>query len=175
MFTTNPWVAYVAIVGPLLAGYYLLIGLIFYRHNLKARIATWKSPPIRASGKYFESNHDQDEYLQEPDSLNSKDLTPNPNNGYEAESEASWENEGMMQQLEEVSIHLKQAIQEAHEKQYSKQEFILLAQMTLREYPAIYGTPFQLSINHLIEAECAKYGSIHLDSGDRKRMWNQVD
>lgn len=175
MFTTNPWVAYVSIVGPLLAGYYLLVGFIFYRHNLKARITNWKSPPIGASGKYFKTNNVEDGYFQEPDSLNSKELTPNTDNGYEGGSEASWENEGMMQQLEEVSIHLKQAIQEAHEKQYSKQEFILLAQMTLKEYPAIYGTPFQLSINHLIEAECSKYGSIHLDSEDRKRMWNQVD
>jgi hypothetical protein len=175
MLTANPWVAYVSIVTPLLSAYYLLVGFIFYRHDLKAKISRWKSPTIKPTDFSFRSIQIENEYLEDPDRFNSEPITPTVNEQEGHESEAPWENEGMMQQLEELSLHLKQAIEEAHNKEYSKEEFILLTQMTFKEYPAIYGTPFQLSVNHLIEAELAKYGFIHLNSDDRLRMWNQVD
>ncbi|MEO6684696.1 MAG: hypothetical protein ABIN24_01980 [Dyadobacter sp.] len=175
MLTANPWVSYVSLIIPFLAAYYAAVGLIFYRHDLKARISNWKSPPTRDSDVAFKPLQVEAEYLNEPGKQGIESIIPRAYEAQEAESEEPWENEGMMQQLEALSIHIKQAVQEAHLKEYSKEEFILLAQMTFKEYPAIYGTPFQLSVNHLIEAECAKYGSIHLNSEDRKRMWNQVD
>ncbi|TDE18067.1 hypothetical protein [Dyadobacter psychrotolerans] len=175
MLTANPWVAYVSIVTPLLSVYYLLVGFTYYRHDLKARISRWKSPPVQATGFSFKPKQAENEYLEDPVRFDSEPITPTVNAQEGIESQEPWENEGMMQQLEALSLHLKQAIEEAHNKQYSKEEVILLTQMTFKEYPAIYGTPFQLSVNHLIEAELAKYGSIHLNSEDRLRMWNQVD
>jgi hypothetical protein len=175
MLTANPWVAYVSLITPLLSAYYLLVGFIFYRHDLKTRIASWKSPPVKTNDFSFKPIQVENEYVEDPDRFNSGLTTPTVNEQDGNESEEPWENEGMMQQLEELSLHLKQAIEEAYEKQYSKDEFILLVQMTFKEYPVLYGTPFQLSVNHLIEAELAKYGSIHLNSEDRLRMWNQVD
>ncbi|MBE9462077.1 hypothetical protein ACFP1I_12635 [Dyadobacter subterraneus] len=175
MFTTNPWVTYISVAGPLLAGYYLLIGIIFYRHSLKARVHSWRSPPVSVSE--FTQAGQAEDHSQKRSQQPESELTGL--NEYQQEDdyplEASWENEPMMLQLEELSLHLKQTIREVYEKDYDKEEFILLTQMTLKEYPAIYGTPFQLSINHLIEAELEKYGSIHLDSEDRMRIWNQAD
>lgn len=175
MLTAHPWVAYVSLVAPLLAAYYMLVGFIFYRHDLKARISGWKSPPIKTNDFSFKPIQVENEYVEDPGRFNSELIIPSVNELEDSESEEPWKNEGMMQQLEELSAHLKLAIEEAHEKQYSKEELILLMQMTFKEYPVLYGTPFQLSINHLIEAELAKYGSIHLNSEDRLRMWNQVD
>ena len=175
MLTTNPWLLYASIVGPLLTGYYLIIGFVYYRQDLKSRIIKWKSPPAASHAKPVQAEKvqaepmlDEQNYQQEdaPESFDAEEPDAD-------QSEAIWENEAMMQQLEDLSVHLKQAIQEAHQKQYSKEELILLLQLTLREYPALYGTPFQLSVNNLIEAECAKYGSIHLSSADRMRIWDQ--
>ena len=175
MLTANPWVAYVSFVTPLLSAYYLLVGFIFYRHGLKTRISRWRSPPVKTSDLSFRPIQVENEYSEEPIKLNSELNIPQAYQEEDVESEQPWQNEGMMQQLEELSLHLKHAIEEAHNKEYSKEEFILLTQMTFKEYPVLYGTPFQLSVNHLIEAELAKYGSIHLSSEDRLRIWNQVD
>ena len=171
MLTTNPWLLYASIVGPLLTGYYLIIGFVYYRQDLKSRILKWRSPPAAAQVKPVQAEKVQAEQMQAeenyiPESFEAEEPDTD-------QPEAVWENETMMQQLEDLSIHLKQAIQEANQKQYSKEELILLLQLTLREYPALYGTPFQLSVNNLIEAECAKYGSIHLSSADRMRIWDQ--
>lgn len=175
MLTANPWVVYVSFVTPLLTAYYLLIGFIFYRHDLKARISRSKSPAAKGADFQFQPLRPEAEISEETGSFQPEHIIAHTDQYEYSPSEQPWENEGMMQQLEELSIHLKEAIQEAHSKAYSKEEFILLTQMTFKEYPAIYGTPFQLSVNDLIEAELAKYGSIHLNSEDRLRMWNQVD
>lgn len=175
MLTANPWVAYVSIVTPLLSAYYLLVGFIFYRHDLKTRISRWRSPPVKTTDFSVKPIQVEKKYSEKPIKVKSELNIPQAFEEEDIESEQPWENEGMMQQLEELSLHLKQAIEEAHNKEYSKEEFILLTQMTFKEYPAIYGTPFQLSVNHLIEGELAKYGSIHLNSEDRLRIWNQVD
>jgi hypothetical protein len=175
MLTANPWVAFLTLTIPLLAAYYLLVGFIFYRHDLKARISRWKTPPARAADLPVQPLKTEATILEEPGRFQTEHILSNTDEYEDTPSEKPWENEGMMQQLEQLSTHLKEAIEEAQSKEYSKEEFILLAQMTFKEYPAIYGTPFQLSVNHLIEAELAKYGSIHLNSEDRLRMWNQAD
>jgi hypothetical protein len=175
MLTANPWVVYFSVITPLLAAYYLLVGFIFYRHDLKSRISRWKSPPIRAVA-FPSGNVHREDLLTQDHSKAAPELTANhANQEDQDQSQQPWENEVMMQQLEELSIHLKQAIEEAHDKDYNKEELVLLVQMILKEYPTIYGTPFQLSVNDMIETECAKYGSIHLDGEDRRRMWNQAD
>lgn len=171
MFTANPWVVYVSFLTPLLSMYYLAVGFIFYRHDLKARIYAWRSPAPQASDW-------QPQQIPDPQTQTSagQDGASPAAGGQQTEvSDEPWQNEDMLIRLEELSLHLKQAIQQAHASGYSKEEFILLFQMTFKEYDTIYGTPFQLSVNHLIEAELEKYGSIRLSSEDRFRIWNQVD
>jgi len=81
------------------------------------------------------------------------------------------QNQELINGYHALSLYLKQAIAHAHQGGYSKEELILLFQMTLKEYDAIYGKPFQLSINDLIDTELEKYGSIRLSSQDRISMW----
>jgi hypothetical protein len=174
MFTANPWVAYVSIVSPLLAIYYLLIGLRYYRQDIKVRILHWRSPPVKAQGIPLTQPPDEEYFgTEEPDVSNTPETGPAQITGHEPE--LVWENEEMMQQLEKLSVDLKQTISDAHQKSYNKEDLILLLQMTVREYNAIYGTPFQLSINTLIDAECERYGSINLNSEDRIRVWDQEE
>lgn len=164
MFTTNPWTLYASVIGPLLAGYYLFVGIRFYREDIREKITRWRSPSKRIA------------------SLPEQKHKPTPANPIETytdydqdENEPVWENEQMMRQLEGLSVHLKESIEQAHQRDYNKQELILLLQMTLKEYPALAGTPFQLSINNLVDAECAKYGSIHLRGEDKMVIWSQVE
>ncbi|WP_285544350.1 hypothetical protein [Dyadobacter frigoris] len=110
-------------VAPLLADYYLLIGFIFYRHNLKDKLSNWKSPPITAADAYVKPKKSENEYLQEPGKPSSELTAFSANDQDDDESQAARENETMMWQLEELPIHLKQAAEEAHEKQYTKEEF----------------------------------------------------
>ena len=90
-----------------------------------------------------------------------------------SDASQSWKNEAFFSQVEGLAVHLREVIAEAHEKHYEREELVLLLQMTLKEYPAIPGTPFQLAIsNPAVGSECAKYGSIYLDAQDKVMIWN---
>ncbi|REA58156.1 hypothetical protein DSL64_21350 [Dyadobacter luteus] len=171
MLTANPWVVYASVVTPLLSAYYLAVGFIFYRHDLKAKIASWKNPPVRAADPELKPEQTKEHVTADTAEDDLAEIIEQD----EDEVQEPFGDEVMMSKVEELSFHLKDAIKQAHHSGYNKEEFILLFQMTFKEYDAIYGTPFQLSVNNLIEAELEKYGSIHLSSEDRVRMWNQVD
>ncbi|WP_159477685.1 hypothetical protein [Dyadobacter sp. 3J3] len=176
MFTSNPWGDYFTMLAPLIAGYYLFIGIRFYGRDLKAKIAgrrnnsgkpqsQQRSMDIPDPPAFTTQTADQQEY----------EYTKLAKTDDESEKEpASWQNEELFDQVERLAGHLKEAIEEAHEKEYGKQDFILLLQMTLKEYPALRGAPFQTAINNLIETECAKYGSIHLREEDKVLIWKQL-
>jgi hypothetical protein len=70
-----------------------------------------------------------------------------------------------------LTAHLRDAIDEAHEKQYNKNDLVLLLQMLLKDYSYLKDTPFRVSINNQIEAECAKYGSMLLSEDETEELW----
>ncbi|TKT86006.1 hypothetical protein [Dyadobacter frigoris] len=174
MFTSNPWGDYVTILAPLIAGYYLFIGLRFYGRDLKAKIARKRIDS--ASGPRPQQGLDVPD-PPIPSSLSAEQgetvVSSLEDNDKSDQKPAAWQNEELFDQVERLAAHLKEAIEEAHEKEYGKQDFILLLQMTLKEYPALQGAPFQTAINNLIETECAKYGSIHLREEDKVVIWKQ--
>ena len=176
MFTSNPWGDYFMILAPLIAGYYLFIGIRFYGRDLKAKLSGQRNESSRIPGPQrnvdipdppvFDppiKGHQEHEDTIVPETEGDSDQQP-----------AAWQNEELFDQVEQLAAHLKESIEEAHEKEYGKQDFILLLQMTLKDYPALRGAPFQTAINNLIETECAKYGSIHLRDEDKVAIWKQV-
>jgi len=176
MFTSNPWGDYFTILAPLIAGYYLFIGLRFYGRDLKAKIAGRRNESGRSQSQQ-RSIDIPDPPVFAPQTADQQDYEAGklPETEDDPEQEpASWQNEELFDLVEQLAAHLKEAIEEAHEKEYGKQDFILLLQMTLKEYPALRGAPFQTAINNLIETECAKYGSIHLREEDKVVIWKQV-
>lgn len=173
MFTANPWVVYVSFLTPLLSLYYLAMGFIYYRQDLKARILAWRSTGLPAAG--VPAKPEQSQYSQSRNDTGHDDTTGRASLQQDEALEEALQNDDMIRGRRELSLQLKQAIEHAHQSGYSKEELILLFQMTFKEYDAIYATPFKLSVNDLIDAELEKYGSIHLNSEDRMRMWNQVD
>lgn len=179
MFTSNPWGAYITMLAPLLAGYYLFVGLRFYGPDLKARIAAGRSAglsPLDSPRQDFDT--------PDPPAVSSS-ISPvmtgpiqqgNSQTAADEDTEhmPTWQNEELFDQLELLAGHLKEAIEEAHEKDYGKQDLVLLLQMTLKEYPAMHDRPFRTAIENLIGTECSKYGSIHLREQDLAAVWKQV-
>lgn len=182
MFTSNPWADYITMLAPLIAGYYLFVGLRFYGRDLKARISGKRG---NAGTPVALRHHDFD--APDPPVI---ELNTGPANAIQDGSVAKqqiaaidnddtdqtpeWQSEELFDQVEQLAAHLKGAIEEAHEKDYGKQDLILLLQMTLKEYPAMSATPFRTAISNLIETECAKYGPIHLREDDLAAVWKQV-
>jgi hypothetical protein len=168
MFIQNLWTDYILVISALSVCYYAFVVIRFYRTDiqswiqkrsqLRAALATNVIPTATDVTVEYE---DQPEII--PDAVTEEEK-PDP----------VYDQEELFEMAEELSNHLKVAIKEAHEKNYSKSDLVMLLQMTLSEYTAFSGTAFQLSINNLIQAECEKYGPVHLQEDDRTRIWSQV-
>lgn len=175
MFTSNPWTDYLMIVSSLIAGYYVVVALRFYGRDMKALVTEKRGPTRDISFTDHEDFDTPD--LPEASFRNEQtetDYDQDISDELDDEDVPAWQSEELFDQVEDLAAHLKTAIEEAHEKAYGKQDLVLLLQMTLKDYPTVIGTPFQLAINNLIEAECAKYGSIHLRGEDKVAIWKQV-
>lgn len=167
MDTIELWTGYVKIVAPLMMAYYGFVMYKFYRQELKAFWAGMggRAPTVDVvTVASRESTHTASD--EGPGGVQQ--------NLQEEEEEPEFrQSEEAFRKVEDLAAHLKAAIGEAHEKNYSRQELVLLLQMTLRE-SNIGGTPFQYAINNLVENECSKYGHIHLRAEDLAEMWDQV-
>ena len=177
MSTNNPWILYVSVVGPLLIGYYLFVGVRFYWEDIRSKIRGWQNSsnrmPAQLKGPQQPQLQPETDFQNE--SLYITDLNADQQNVHQEESEPVWQNEALMQQMEELSVHLRQAVEQVHQHNEGAEQLVALLQTLLTQYPALRGTPFQLSVNTLVEAECAKYGSIHLRGEDKMQIWSQVD
>ena len=173
MFTTSPWALYVYVAGPVIAGYYLFAVARFYRREIKAKISPRRS--LRA--KPAEPRKEINEPLQsEPEQIDYAQMAVEPISGPKKifPPVSLWKNRVLSGQQQSLAEHLTYLIQEAHEKDYDKQELILLLQMTIRDYLDFEGTQFQSAINECIGTECAKYGSLHLGEEDKAAIWSRV-
>lgn len=163
MFTSDPWTDYTIALSALLTGYYLFVMIKFYRSDLKSLIGSIDRPSVIVAGPEAlqqKAVASLNESSSELDSLQPEALIPFK--------------QLLSERLEELTGHLKELIMEAHQKRYSSQDLMILLQMTLREYPTITGSPFQRMINNLIDSECAKYGSMHLNAQDKVMIWKSV-
>lgn len=172
MFTSQPWTDYAVVVCTLTVIYYLIVAIRFFRQEIKNSIKRHWPKPDRHFSQHAESDETTSlSTRQQP--VDNVDLSVSETDDNES-GKLSAEREQQFQQLEELAAQLKADIAEAVEKKYSNQELVLLLQMSIKEYPALHGNPFRFAINNLIDAECAKYGSIHLGENDKVELWNQV-
>lgn len=163
METTEFWGGYFKLAAPLLAGYYLFVAYKFYRHELMAWAGSRKGTQSLDAAILQEAESDLPEGGRSSTSGHQAPETE--------EEPEPWQNEETFQKVEDLAAYLKEAIAEAHQKQYDKQELVLLIRMTLEGYGYLAGTPFRYAINNLIENECAKYGRIHPGADDLAEVW----
>jgi hypothetical protein len=164
MFTSNPWAFYTGTISAAVLIYYAFVCWKFYRNDLKTLLGGQKSkrqgpdfdpgPPINEE-KVLVVDSPAEELLVE-------------------DEQPAWQNEELFTQAVDLFEHLASEIEEAHQKNYNRQDLIQMLQLILKDYQALKGTPFQFAVNNRIDVECAKYGSIHLSEGDKGEVWRMV-
>lgn len=158
MFTNISWANYIFVVTLLLAAWYLFVGMRFYSHDLQIFLARKRKPNSRAT---------YDEFTGDERKLSER-------SEFTAEQIKVSETENLFKEAEQLTAKLKEAIANASFKNYNKEEFTFLLQLTLKEYPNLKGSPFQVAINNLIASECEKHGSLHLSAEEQVMLWKEV-
>jgi len=153
MFTNISWASYMLVVTLLLAAWYLIIGMRFYFHDRQNLLTRKRKPNLQFA---HDGSH----------STSATEFAPE-------ETEPS-DTDSLFQEVEKLTAKLKETIAEASSKNYHKEEFIFLLQLTLKEYPHLKGSPFQVAINNLIISECEKYGSLLLRAEELVMLWKEV-
>lgn len=168
MVIEHPWKTYtiVSLLTALL--YYSFLGWRFFLPDIKVWIekrkqpAQWESTSI-ATSVPMQAGNPEEEIIQFTTSSDLEDNEP-----------ASWQNEEMFEKAHRLMAHLVSEIKEAHQKNYSKEDLLLMLEMILKDYKVLKGTAFQRAVNNCIETECARYGSIHLSEGETIEVWRKV-
>lgn len=161
MFTSKPWAVYVGITTGALLIYYIFVGWKYFRTEISSLLRSKPQKQQLNSGTLITeaqktSGSGQQEEIMEED------------------QQPASQNQALSAQMEDLFEHLASEIEEAHQKNYNRQDLIQMMQMILKEYQALKGTPFQIAINKRIDLECAKYGSIHLSEGDKGQVWRMM-
>lgn len=161
------WTTYFSIVLLLLAVYYIFVGVKFYSQEIKYSFTGRNKLAFRytssAAGVQDNKESNPDVQPEQPELFVSdkKDVP-----AVEEENDSA-------QQVKELTRNLEQAIAEAVEKNYIKEEFILSLQILLKKYSFPDGSPLLVAMNNLIASECEKYGYIQLSAEERVILWNE--
>lgn len=158
MYIDSPWTTYAAVLSPITVGYYIFIGYKFYRQDLRSAFSGKQNRPVKKIQRPAPSISVTEE-PQEPEQVQQETI------------EDALPDEETFQKAMGLTAHLRDAIDEAHEKNYSKNDLVLLLQMLLKDYSYLKDTPFRVSINNQIEMECAKYGSMLLSEQETEALW----
>lgn len=171
MVTFTPWQDYISVVCTLVAVYYSVVGFVFYKKEIIARLRG-RYPPqkIPVSTDELKNKHEVLSSSITSDSIDVHELEQEEN---QAENSFIF-NPEMMEQMENLAIRLKELIQEAAEEKQEKTYLLNRIQKTLSEYPTFKGTPFQLSVNALLEVELEEAGLTPLSDDDKLKIWDQV-
>lgn len=159
MFTNISWTTYLIFVVILLAAWYLVIGLRFYSSELQVFLSGKRKTASQIANKASRLIQQDDEVVENQKEFIdlSKDQT-----------------DDLFEKVETLSAKLKDAVSDASTKKYNKEEFSFLLQLTLKEYPELKGSVFQVPINNLIESECEKQGFIRLSAVELEMLWIEV-
>lgn len=154
MLKTFTWNHYLMVVATLTAVYYVVIIIRYYKHSARLLVRRiWqKESGIRTLAKA------------------PVEKTIGPATDLPQQRSSDTETPSLVRELTQ---HLKETIADAYQNQYSKEDLLLLLEMTLKDYLSLNSTPFQSVINELIRSECSKYGFIHLSVVELEEIWNQ--
>ena len=159
MFTNISWTAYITFVAILLAAWYLIIGLRFYLSDLQILLSGKRKSNPQIEGNEFRS-------VQQDEAISSG---PEMSETFRKE-----QTDQLFEEVETLSAKIKDAVSDASTKNYNKEEFSFLLQLTLKEYPELKGSTFQVPINNLIISECEKQGFIRLSAVELEMLWVEV-
>jgi len=155
MSTLSPWKTYLILLGLVSAVYYTVILLRFYRKEL---LLTWHR--LSGSDRGLETGKQPVEIVR-----------PNPL----PEVSGTLQNLDVLTgQVERLCTTLTSSLKEAAQKEYTRQDLLLLLRITLKEYPGFSAQPFRSLVEGLILSECERYGFVPLNVVEREEMWKEV-
>lgn len=162
MFANISWTNYIIVAILLLAAWYIIISFKFYFRDLQDILSGKAKLTFRGVKKEYSYNKSEEISNSDTSEFDHKFL-PNEQ-----------ETDNLFKVAEELTSKLKDAISDAASKNYNREEFTFLLQLTLKEYPALKGSPFQVAINNLIASECDKHSFIRLSAVELGMLWNEV-
>ena len=159
MFTNISWTTYITFVSILSIAWYLVIGVRFYLRDLQILLSRKGKSTQEVAANAFGSVQHDEEISHQPDTIS----IPNQEQTYQ-----------LFEKVEILSAKIKEAVSDALEKDYGKEEFSFSLQRILKAYPELKGSPFQVPINNMVISECEKQGFIRLSAVELEMLWIEV-
>lgn len=156
MLKTITWNHYLMVVATVTAVYYVVIVIRYYKQSVRLL-----AQRIWQRQFSFEKH--------KPDSIDEKAQSF----GEVIQERSFVDTLEASLQVKQLTQHLKETIADAYQNQYSREDLLLLLEMTLKDYLSLSSTPFQAVINELILSECSKYGFIHLSVVELEQIWKE--
>ena len=157
MFTNISWGNYTVVVVPLIACWYLLVGLRFYAEELKDIVT--RKRKLQFHGGDDESNVEPDYDLRYLD--------------FEIATSESAASNTIFQEVDGLVKQLKNGIADAIQRKLVKQEFEDHMRFALAAYPLLKDSPYRSSVDKFIVSECEKQGAVLLTEQEVKALWDE--
>ena len=160
MFTNISWSKYCIAIGLLVIIWYVFLGFRFYYQELKQflsgkqniKFSTLKNKKIEQS------------CLVTNDTANSKSSL----------SASFSESLGTLEDADELSNILLNAITESSERNLSKDEFRYYLQLILKDFPLVKDSTFRTMINEVMVSECEKHPQMILTYAEVDGLWDET-
>lgn len=158
------WASYWSAIGIVLSVYYVVVCFKFYTAELKAVLAK-RSIPLREEKEY------SIETVQRVDIADQSNASNDCKEQDESNITRANPNEDLFPIFNHLSQQIKMTAEDAARKNKVKPEIIYTFQLTLKQFPLIKNSPFEVIVNNYIESVCSNYCSIHLDEAELKSLW----
>ena len=152
MFTNISWSSYLTVLGVVVLIWYFIILLKFYYKDL-LKIFSGEKKLKFTSFKNMTERKVQD------------------SGEYKSLSSSFSESFDTLEDAEELSARILQAVKESNEKNFSKEHFQNYLRMVLDEYPYVKISSLRENINKLMVTESSKYPNLILTLSEADSLW----
>lgn len=152
MFTNISWSSYLTVLGLVVLIWYFIILLKFYYKDL-LKIFSGEKKLKFTSFKNMTERKVQD------------------SGEYKSLSSSFSESFDTLEDAEELSVRILQAVKESNEKNFSKEHFQNYLRMILDEYPYVKISSLRENINKLMVTESSKYPNLLLTLSEADSLW----
>ncbi|WP_343617356.1 hypothetical protein [Flavobacterium sp.] len=154
MFANVSWGSYLTVIGVILVVWYLIVLLKFYKDDLKEFFSSEKR-----NGP-FKKSTSSTSLLQRKTHT---DLSSSFSESFDTLDDA-----------EELSARILQAVKESAEKNLFKEQFQNYLRMVLEEYPYVKISSLREDVNHLIVSESEKHPQFSLTFAEADQLWEET-
>lgn len=156
MLHLTSWTNFLLGITIMTAGYYILYVAIYYSQNIK----DWLSRNSKPQNQFASSTTSKTDATIESKSNMTETLIETSDDSF--------------QKAEELITWLKEALDEAAQKKYSKAELMSSVSAILANYSELKNSAIQSAINELIHSESISHGLVILSEYEMKKLWDEV-